>query len=256
VPAAIAVGVHAIFRRITPPGVLIEHQDVAGFLVAVVGVLYAVVLGFVVVTAWARFDSAKQNADIEASALGDAFGFSAMLPEPLRSQESRTLAAYAMEVRDREWHLLAKGQVDLNARKLLIAARETLGNATATRGAKLGDALREQSIRDSVQQSIKEVFDARRLRIIESQEEIHPAMFAALIIGALMVLAFVLLFGVENAVLQFTMTGIIAGMIGLLLGLVVALSKPYGGIVRIEPAAWTYVIEKNHFAELVPSAHR
>lgn len=250
------MGVHAVFRRIAPPKVLLPHQDVAGFLVAVVGVLYAVVLGFVVVTAWARFDNAKQNAEGEASALGDAYGFTQMFPQPLRSQVSKALAAYAYEVRDREWPMLAQGQADLQARALLIQARDLIGTAPVTRGASFGDALREQSDRDTVQQSLKDVFDARRLRIIESQDQIHPAMFAALIIGALMVFAFVLLFGVQNAALQLTMTGITAGMIGLLLGLVVGLSRPYGGIVRIEPAAWTYVIEKNHFRELVPSAQR
>ena len=255
-PAAIGIGVHAVFRRIAPPQKLIEHQDVAGFLLAVVGVLYAVVLGFVVVTAWARFDNAQQNAEVEASAVGDAYGFALMLPEPMRSQLAQTLAEYAYEVRDHEWPLLAQGQVDLKARELLIQARDMVGTDPPKKGADLGDALRLQSLRDNVQQSLKEVFDARRLRVIEAQDKLHPAMLAALIIGALMVFAFVLLFGVENATLQLVMTGLTGGMMGLLLGMVFALSKPYGGIIRIEPAAWTYVIEKNHFAELVPSAHR
>ena len=45
VPAAVAVAIHAVVRALVPAEKLLPHHDVAGFLVAVVGVLYAVVLG-------------------------------------------------------------------------------------------------------------------------------------------------------------------------------------------------------------------
>ena len=56
-------------------GAAAPHHDVAGFLVAVIGVLYAVVLGFVVVTVWTAFDDAQQTADMEAGKVADAYGF-------------------------------------------------------------------------------------------------------------------------------------------------------------------------------------
>ena len=51
-PAVVAMALHAGFRRIVPASDLLPHQAVAGYLVAIVGVLYAVVLGFEVISVW------------------------------------------------------------------------------------------------------------------------------------------------------------------------------------------------------------
>ena len=108
VPASAAVLVQRAIQRVVPPKRLIPHHDVAGFLVAIVGVLYAVVLGFVVVTVWANFDSVQRTADLEAGAVGDTIAYALMLPQPESSKITSLLDAYAYEVRDREWELLAQ----------------------------------------------------------------------------------------------------------------------------------------------------
>jgi hypothetical protein len=41
--------------------VLERHNEVAGFIYAVIGVLYAVVLGFTAVIVWERYDQAKSR---------------------------------------------------------------------------------------------------------------------------------------------------------------------------------------------------
>jgi predicted lipid-binding transport protein (Tim44 family) len=75
-------------------------------------------------------------------------------------------------------------------------------------------------------------------------------MFLALILGGLMVLVFVFLFGVESGAIQLTMTATVAGCIGLLIGLVVEFNAPYSGAIRVTPEAWTLVIDGNHFADV------
>ena len=62
-----------------------------------------------------------------------------------------------------------------------------------------------------------------------------------------MVLVFVFLFGVESGAVQLIMTATVAGCIGLLLGLIVELNRPYSGAIRVSPEAWTFVIDTNHF---------
>lgn len=52
-------------------------------------------------------------------------------------------------------------------------------------------------------------------------------MFLALVIGSLMAMAFVFLFGVSNPRLQLTMTGLVAGCMGLLFGIIVEFNSPY-----------------------------
>jgi hypothetical protein len=256
IPAAAATGAHALFRRVVPHDRLIAHHDVAGFLVAIVGVMYAVVLGFVVVTSWSAFDSAQQNADLEAGDVGDAFGFAQTLPEPRRSDIRRMLAAYAIEVRDREWDAMRHGQQDPRARALLIGAAQALGEPVAKSSANLDEALNRETTRQAVAASLRDIADNRRLRLIQADKELAPTLALALLIGGLMVIAFVFLFGVDDLTIQLTMTAIVAGCIGLLIGLVVEFSAPYSGALRVSPDAWTYIIDNNHFTHVILSEPR
>jgi hypothetical protein len=249
VPAGLAAGVHAIVRRVLPASSLLPHHDVAGFLVAIVGVLYAVVLGFLVVTVWSAFDSAQRTSDIEAGSVGDAFGFAQMLPEPRRTDKRKRLAAYAIVVRDREWVAMRTGRQDPQARALLVAALRALGEPVPHESANLDEALNRMTTRDAVLASLRSVADNRRLRLIEANAKLPTALYLALLLGATIVLCFVFLFGVENQLLQLTMTGLVAGCIGLLFGVIVVFSAPYSGAIHVSPDAWTYVIDNNHFAE-------
>ena len=251
VPAAAAVGAHALFRRIVPSKRLIPHQEVAGFLVAVVGVLYAVVLGFIVVTTWSAYDNAQVNTDLEAGDVGDAFGFARMLPEPRRSDMRKMLAEYAVEVRDHEWNTLRHGLEDPKARDLLFNAEQALGEPGFKESANIDEALNRATTRDAVATSLRDIADQRRLRLISASNGLHPALALALLLGALMVIAFVFLFGVESQPLQLAMTGLVAGCIGLLIGVVVVFSAPYSGPMRVSPDSWTYVINNNNFAAIV-----
>ena len=254
IPAALAVGAHAVFRRFVPPDRLLPHHDVAGFLVAIVGVLYAVALGFIVVTTWSAFDAAQQTADVEAGDIGDAFGFATMLPEPRRTSMRTMLAAYAIEVRDREWSMMQRGEQDRRARELLLGAVRALGQPVPKASVDLDEALNRSTTRTAIAQSLRDIADNRRLRLIESAKGIEPALALALLLGAIMVIAFVFLFGVRDLMLQLTMTAIVAGCIGLLLGVVVVFSAPYSGPLRVSPDGWTYVIDNNAFAHFAAGA--
>ena len=247
VPAALAVGLHAIFRRIVPPRTLIDHIDVAGFLVAIVGVLYAVVLGFLVVTSWSAYDGAQRTADLEAGDIAELFGAANNLPEPTRKQIRHLAAEYAFEVRDKEWPMLADGQQDMAARGLLMAMTATL--SAMPRAKTIGDELRESSLREVVYANLRDVSIHRRQRLLDSEDSLPAPMHVALFLGATLLVAFVFLFGVENLTLQLVMTGLVAGSIGLLLGVIHEFDPPYSGGIRVSPAAWTLVIENNHFSQ-------
>jgi hypothetical protein len=247
-PAAIAVTAHALFRRYVPAERLLPHHEVAGFLVAVVGVLYAVVLGFVVVTVWASYDAAQRNADAEAGDAAEVFLAARELPQPARSRVQSLMADYAFEVRDREWAALVTGEQDPKARDLLLATREALASARIP-AASPGETMRQGTLRADLFATIRELSVARRQRLLDTENRVPGALYFALVLGAALVMSFVFLFGVQNRTLQLTMTGLVAASIGLLFGIVVELDRPYAHGIRVNPNAWTFVIRSNHLAE-------
>lgn len=248
VPAAVAISAHALFRRYVPAERLIPHHEVAGFLVAVVGVLYAVVLGFLVITVWSAFDSAQRNADLEAGDVAEVFLIARALPEPARSHLRSLMADYAFEVRDREWPMLADGEQDPVARELLLEGFDAIAEMPIqTNGT--GEAMRQSTVHAAALTDYHDLSSQRRQRLLDADNHVQFALYFSLVLGALIVFAFVFLFGVERSAPQLTMTGLVAASIGLLFGLIVQLDRPYSNGIRVTPAAFTFVIQTNHLAK-------
>src|SRR5215212_3189918 len=59
----------ALVRRVVPASQLAAHTEVAGYVYAVIGVIYAVVLALVVIAAWEEYRDAREAATNEASAV-------------------------------------------------------------------------------------------------------------------------------------------------------------------------------------------
>ncbi|HLI96247.1 MAG TPA: hypothetical protein VKT72_09180 [Candidatus Baltobacteraceae bacterium] len=249
VPASVVVGLHAIFRRFVTPDQLLPHHDVAGFLVGIAGVLYAVVLGFLVITVWVSFDSAQATADLEASDVAEVFNFAGVLPEPARTHLRRAMADYAFEVRDREWPMLVYDRQDMRARAFFRYALPDIASVTAAVHRSAGSAEGALAVEQSALSTLHDLSVHRRQRLITASSGLPEALYVALFVGAVIILAFVFLFGVDNKALQFTMTFLITAMVGLLFGTIVSLDRPYSGPIRVSPHAWTLVIENNRLED-------
>jgi hypothetical protein len=234
--AAVAVVAHSALRTFVSPERLSEHHEVAGFLMGVVGVLYSVVLGFLVGTVWTGFASAQQTSDLEAGYVGDAFNFAGQMQAPQRAELQRAIARYAMDVRGASWG--AGGGPQDTTGQLLYGALRTALSAPAG------------AVREGVLRSLQSLGDTRRLRLVQARSRLPAGMLEALLLGAAFVIAFTFFFGVRSYAKQMTMTALLAGSIGLFFGLILELSTPYSGSVQVSRGAWTYVIESNHLAEL------
>src|SRR3954451_12770314 len=91
---ALAVGGLLITRPFIWPYVSKSHNEIAGFLFATVGVLYSIVLAFVVFAVWERFVEADSTVTAEAAAAVVVFRDIEAFPEPIRQEAEATLRQY------------------------------------------------------------------------------------------------------------------------------------------------------------------
>src|SRR5215475_14331584 len=80
VSPAFAYGSARLVRRRFNAEVLARHNEVAGFVYAVIGVVYAVLLGFTAIIVWEQFREAEEDADREANALADLYRDAQVFP--------------------------------------------------------------------------------------------------------------------------------------------------------------------------------
>src|SRR5580658_5161145 len=76
-----AIGV-VVARRLVSPKLLKEHHDATDPMMACVGTLFAILLGFLVANAMTRFEEARLNVQDEAGSAGDVFRLARSLPPP------------------------------------------------------------------------------------------------------------------------------------------------------------------------------
>jgi hypothetical protein len=89
-----------LVQRLVPVEVRKRQNDVAGFVYAVLGVIYAVLLALVVIAAWEDFGRARVTVEAEANALAEIAWLANGLPDPERHELQELARSYAEVVAD------------------------------------------------------------------------------------------------------------------------------------------------------------
>ena len=228
----IAVGLHVFVQRTVPYSRLAKHNEVAGFLFATIGVIYAVVLGFTVIVVWEKHDTAVQNALTEESALSDVYRLASVFAPPDRDALRREIRGYATMMIENEWPAMRGG-------------REHEG--TQLQGEKIAGLIQRLAPRGPAQTNAQAAMfgleqrflDARRERLRENQGAVIPILWWTLFIGGLCTVGFTYFFGTENQGMQLTMTAVIAVMLATMFVLVAELDHPFSGSISVPDSIWT-----------------
>ena len=231
----VTVLVQAAVRRFAPSIVEGQHNDVAGFLIAVVGVVYAVTLAFIVIVTWEEFRDARDVVDREAGALRSLYRDSQSLPEPARARMSDLAVRYARELTDNEWSAMDKGESSRAAFDLVGDMFATLGSTnptTSTQETFLSDAL----VR------LNDVAEDRAERITVAEEGTVSVLWVAIVIGGVLTVGFALLFGVSNERLHYLMVGVFAAVLALQIFVILVLNHPFSGDVRVDPEPFEHIV--------------
>jgi hypothetical protein len=224
-----------IVRRMAPRERLAQHTDVAGYVYAVIGVIYAVMLAQVVIAAWEQYRDARAVADDEANAVLNLARLAQIWPEADRLQVEDALSAYAEHVVDVEWPAMAAGKFDESLHTVLI---HNLWQSVNRAGSRAG--YRDPPYEAALQQ-LDALDEARRSRVLLGEDRLPQAMTVTLIVGAIVTVGFSYLFAVDDGWIHGLMTASLATLVALLLLLNYQLEAPYAGVSAIEPTAMELV---------------
>ncbi|HEX2181284.1 MAG TPA: hypothetical protein VHH10_03295 [Rubrobacteraceae bacterium] len=234
--AASVAGLYLV-QRFVPMELRKQHNDVAGFIYAVVGIAYAVLMGLVVVSSWEQFDAARRTVEGEADELAEVFWLGHRLPEPEGRRLQELARSYARVVVEEEWPLLARGESSPRAWALIDEIRLSVQNQDPHTQAE--QVLYEQSL-----ERVHELGDARRDRLVQAREGIPLILWAVLVTGAMVTVSFTYLFGLDSNTTHTLMVAALALVIGLVLFTIGALEYPFSGSARLGPGAFELVLER------------
>jgi hypothetical protein len=243
VSVLIAVTGLAVMQRVVPSQLRQEHNDVAGFIYAVLGVIYAVLMALVVIAVWEDFATARDTAEREASELADVFRLAHPLPDPEGRQLQELARSYAQVVVDEEWALMAQGRTSPRAWDLLDEMTLVFEDVEVRTEA-------EQVFYAEALDRINELADARNARLVEAGEGIPAALWGVLVVGGIIVVGFTYLFGLDNTLVHRLMVAALAMLISSILFSIGLLEYPFSGSVRVGPEAFELVLERFESSKL------
>ena len=240
-----------VVQRLVPATSRQRHNDVAGFIYAALGVIYAVLIALVVIAVWEEYDAASVTVEQEANALAEIAWLAHRLPEPEGSHIQELCRSYAEEVVDNEWPLMEQGEAPLMTQveqtptgwTLIDEIRASLQEVEPQTQAD------EQLYAEGLDQ-IQRLADARRMRLVAAEEGVPAVLWSVLIFGGIAAVGFTYLFGLQNTWAHRLMVLTLASVIGLVLFTIGAMEHPFSGGARIGTEAFDLVLERFETSKL------
>jgi hypothetical protein len=222
----LAMAAPLLVRRGVPLEQLRTNNEVAGFKFAVVGVLYAVLLAFVVIIVWERFHDAERAVATEAGAAGTIHRLSSGLSGASAAEVRNDTAAYLESVLTDEWKAMARGQSSPATGRALSALYEAVVH---NRPADLHDA----DVQADLFRQLDQLTAARRDRLVMAGGTVPGVIWFVLLLGAILTILFTCFFGTRYVVMQSLMTGVLAAIIFSAVLVVIAIDEPFTGAIVV-----------------------
>lgn len=233
---ALSIGCLLLLRGWVRRSLVEMHNDVAGFLIAVVGVMYAVLLAFLIIVDWEQFNAASRMATDESSTLTSMYHETGLLPQAIRPEARASLRTYTHRVIDDEWKTMQKGKGSPLVDTALTRMYRVYDGLNRT---KAGQGTTDESFR-----LLDELSAQRAARLAASNESLNGVFWLVLIIGAIITVGYSLIFYLENVRMQMVMTGGLAALIAALLFLLLVVDHPFLGDVHISSESFRAALEQ------------
>jgi hypothetical protein len=200
-----------------------HHNEVAGYIFAVVGVLYGVLLGFLVIAEWQVYHDAAVAINQEAGTLGALYRETVVLPKPMRKKAQQALCGYARNVMEIELPSMQAAE-----RMQFTAASPIHHVFVVYKRLSPSDALYTSSF------DLLGSLEEHRTERFSSDEAAMPGFFwLVLLLGGTITIGFCVLFYMENRFIQTVLVAATSAMIASSLMLVLVLSHPFIGATKI-----------------------
>ena len=199
-----------------------ETPDVLEYMVMMVGVVYAIVLGLAIAGVWEARGAAQDAVRTEAQALHEVTQRAQVYPADFRDRLRTDIDTYVSEVVEAEWPRMVEQQ-ELSSRgtELLAAVRSDV----AEREPK--NELEAQAYQPMLDQ-VAAAEDARNARAAGAEETLPGIVWFGLISGAAVTIGLIFTMQIGRTFRELLLAGLFSALIAFLLFLVWDFDAPFG----------------------------
>ena len=221
----------AIFNRLVHVEVRRTHNELAGFTIAVISVVYAVLLAFIAIATWEAFTEAGLIVDREADYAGSIYRDTQGLPKAMGHNIRDDMREYVQTVIDKEW---PEQQAGKTPEQGWTALRKVHTAIVTMHPANLGEAV----IQAELLRTLNQLYRARASRLAAVTGHIPTVIWWIILMSGALTTGYTYLFGFHDFRMHLAMTAAVATSLSLVIVLIIALDWPFRGSVSISPSAF------------------
>lgn len=209
-----------IVRKRFSPDLLKACHEVGGVMLAVIGTLYAIIIGMIVVNSQAKVDQASQMAISESNMLSSIFHLATTFQQPARDEIKEAIHQYASVVVEQDWSKVEQGK----EKEASIPAYQKLWK-TVTGYTPVNN--KDQQSYSLMLSNMEELTAARRFRMVSAKGGLPLILWAVLIAGGVLTIWFTYFFYMESLIAQIIMTAGVAVFMSMNVYLIYICQNPY-----------------------------
>ena len=231
-------GLH-LFRKHRLPRLKFGEGDVefSAAMLASIMVFYGLATALTAVQVWEAYENIKEVTEHEASSLGALYRNVSEYPEPVRTALRDQIRAYTHQVIHQAWPEQRQGTIPTEGVKSMDQLQSTLMHYEPVTEAQKGMALETLA-------SYGRMMEARRMRVNSVERKLPGILWLVIVLGAFISLASAFYFPVHDPHLHRIQVALLAGFIGLVIFLILALDRPYHGDLGLKSTPYEIVYDQ------------
>lgn len=232
--ALIGAGGTYLFRKYVKLNYLRAHNEVVGYVFAILGGFYGLLLGFVVFFVWDSLNQAQNNANREGGLARGLYRDIKYYPKQQEvKQLMNTYIIYVHSVVEQEYPAIEHLQpINKNSRKYFNDVFRELEKLNPN------DPRIEQMF-----VHLNELNTYRALRQLDASSEIPGEIWLPLIMGAFIILIFAMMIEVQSVRLHMLINSLMGAFIALVIYIIIIIDHPFTGKMRIEPTEYQTILQ-------------
>lgn len=212
------------------------HNDVIGWQIAIIGTIYAVMIGFMLYAVWNNYQTAETNASNEANDLVNLYRAADGLTPVQRDLIQQYARSYVHAVVAQEWTEMYDAPSGVAEER--YAGQQYAVKLWVTITHTPADNLAQQASLRQVMVELSSMTEHRRIRLLESRTAMPTILWAVLVMGGMITIASACLIGSENVALHFVLIVALSLLVSLALVAIGDIDRPFQGAVHCSPYAF------------------
>ena len=211
-----------------------------GVFYTVFGVLYAIIIGFILISTLDKFNNLKRSIDSEVNEIQNVrilLKYFSDSQQEIINNVRKALLSYVNSIHSIEWENMIK-------KESLPEFSSELENVIESVSHLKSEDENDNIALTSIINTLSGLTECRTKRIYLSNEEIPPPIMKLLIFMSIILVAGFIILGVENFWVHLFMVSSLSTTVQLIINLLTDLNNPFEGI---------WVVEKNHYQGIIGS---